>query len=371
MNYIFGSWFDPFTHAHEAIIKAVKKKMHANDKLYILVTDNDEKSGRTPAEIRKEMVKTALAAKNIRYELDIQKVRMYEYLWLYFRDCDPKDITIVIGGDEWKNLQAGKWFRSNQLLTTYNFLVFERDGLVTYSRKTPCPTVDSVDFEDVSSSAVREIFRTNPECHYKDVQKYISKVVFNFIRKEGKINDKNEIVTDCLYNQNPTNYADLMKKWIDNYKKQGWGKFANTVDICAVSGDEVLLIRRKKPPYRGYWCTPGGFFNHSEFKNRETGEMEKPDADLEHAAQREFREETGLDIPVEKFRQIKTYSHMFDPRLRIIDTAFLVHVPGKDKKKAVAGDDAADVGWFKLSELPKLGFHHGQIIEDTRKLDNF
>ena len=122
----------------------------------------------------------------------------------------------------------------------------------------------------------------------------------------------------------------------------GWGKFANTVDVCAISGDEVMLIRRKKPPFMNYWGTVGGFFNHSEFKNKETGEMEKPDASLEHAAQREFREEAGLDIPVTKFTQIKTYSHMFDPRLRIIDTAFVVHIPGKDKKKAVAGDDAAD-----------------------------
>ena len=82
---------------------------------------------------------------------------------------------------------------------------------------------------------------------------------------------------------------------------------------------------------------------NSKFKNKETGKMEKPDASLEHAAQREFWEEAGLDIPVEKFAQIKTYSHMFDPRLRIIDTAFVVHIPGKDKKKVVAGDDAADV----------------------------
>lgn len=364
MNYIFGSWFDPFTHAHEAIIKAVKKKMHANDKLYILVADNDEKSGRTPAEIRKEMVKTALAAKNIRYELDIQKVRMYEYLWLYFRDCDPKDITIVIGDDEWKNLQAGKWFRGNQLLTTYNFLVFARDGLVTYSRKTPCPTVDSVDFNDVSSSAVREIFRTNPECHYKDVQKYISKVVFNFIRKEGKINDKNEIVTDCLYNQNPTNYAVLMKKWIDNYKKQGWGKFANTVDIVAYNDNKILLIRRKNCPYRNFFALPGGFFDPVDINDKETNKIIKADIDLEHAAQRELYEETNLNIPIEKFIQIKTYSHIFDPRLRIIDTAFAVKISTKNIKQAFGNDDALEAAWFDINNLPKLAFHHEQIIND-------
>ena len=63
--------------------------------------------------------------------------------------------------------------------------------------------------------------------------------------------------------------------------------------------------------------------------NKETGELEKPDADLEHAAQRELREETCINLPVEKFEQIKTYSHMFDPRLRIVDTAFAVKVPTK------------------------------------------
>ena len=366
MHYIFGSWFDPFTHAHEAIIKAVKKRMRAGDKLHILVTDNDEKTNRTPAGARKQMVKVALASKNVDYDIDIQTNRMYEYLWVNYRQVDPNEITIVIGDDEWKSLVAGKWLYSNRLLNTYKFLVFARDAAVAY-KQANCTIVDNLKTEGISSSAVREIFRVNPECHYKDVQKYISKVVFNFIRHEGEIDAKNNIVSTCLYNQNPTNYADLEKKWVENYKKQGWGAFANTVDICAISGDEVMLIRRKKPPFMGHWCTPGGFFNHSAFKNKETGEMEKPDASLEHAAQREFREEAGLDIPVEKFTQIKTYSHMFDPRLRIIDTAFVVHVPGKDKKKAVAGDDAADVGWFKLDNLPKLGFHHGMIIEDALK----
>jgi ADP-ribose pyrophosphatase YjhB (NUDIX family) len=62
---------------------------------------------------------------------------------------------------------------------------------------------------------------------------------------------------------------------------------------------------------------------------------------------------------------------MFDPRLRIIDTAFLVHVTGKEKKLAFAGDDAADTRWFKLDNLPKMGFHHETIIKDAlEKMDN-
>lgn len=387
MHYIFGSWFDPFTHAHEAIIKGVKKKMRGDDLLHILVTDNDEKTGRTPVKYRIEMVNAAMANKNINYTVDIQKIRTYEYINWKLSNIDPKDITIVIGEDEWIDLVDGKWKFKKQLLANYNFLVAPRyliggiDPNPKYNEYDNMTVLKGINCLDISSSAVREIFRYNPEIHYKFVQPYISKVVFNVIKRAGFITDadievdgveykKGDIVSNCLYNQNPTNYAQLEKEWVENYKKQGWGKFANTVDICALSGDEVMLIRRKKPPFMNYWCTPGGFFNHSEFKNKETGEMEKPDASLEYAAQREFREETSLDIPVTRFTQIKTYSHMFDPRLRIIDTAFVVHVPGKSKKKAIAGDDAADVGWFAVNDLPLLGFHHEMIIDDALEKNN-
>ena len=366
MHYIFGSWFDPFTHAHEAIIKAVKKRMRTGDKLHILVTDNDEKTNRTPAGVRMQMVRVALASKNVDYDIDIQTNRMYEYLWVNYRQVDPNEITVVIGDDEWKSLVAGKWLYSNRLLNTYRFLVFTRDVPVAY-KQANCTIVDNSKTKGISSSAVREIFRLNPECHYKDVQKYISKVVFNFIRHDGEIDAKNNIVSTCLYNQNPTNYADLEKKWVENYKKQGWGAFANTVDILAYNNDKVLLIRRKKPPFCNYFATPGGFFNHSEFINKETGELEKPDADLEHAALRELREETCIDLPVEKFKQIKTYSHMFDPRLRIVDTAFAVKVPTKMMKNILGADDALEACWFDIDNLPKLAFHHEQIIKDWLK----
>ena len=366
MHYIFGSWFDPFTHAHEAIIKAVKKRMRTGDKLHILVTDNDEKTNRTPAGIRMQMVRVALASKNVDYDIDIQTNRMYEYLWGNYRQVDPNEITVVIGDDEWKNLVTGKWLYSNRLLNTYKFLVFVRDVPVAY-KQANCTIVDNSKTKGISSSAVREIFRLNPECHYKDVQKYISKVVFNFIRHDGEIDAKNNIVSTCLYNQNPTNYADLEKKWVENYKKQGWGAFANTVDIVAYNNNKVLLIRRKKPPFCNTFATPGGFFNHSEFINKETGELEKPDADLEHAAQRELREETCINLPVEKFEQIKTYSHMFDPRLRIVDTAFAVKVPTKMIKNILGADDALEACWFDINNLPKLAFHHEQIVKDWLK----
>ena len=359
MHYIFGSWFDPFTKAHEAILKTLQKNVITQkDKLIICVTANDEKQDRTPVEERYALVEKDLKAKKIAHTLVVQPNRMYDFLHSKLFDNVPySDITVVIGEDEFDALMTGKWKYSQTLLKNYCFIVFKRaaDAITHYHEKFTDRVIFmdiDTEFEDVSSSEVREIFRRNPECHYKDVQKHISRPVFEYIKEHQ------------LYNQNPLNYADIEKKFIEDYKKRGWGTFANTVDILATCGDEVLLIRRKKPPYQNYWCTPGGFFDAVDMIDKETGATIKADADLEHAAQRELREETQIDAPVEKFEQIKTYSHMFDPRLRIVDTAFHVRVSAAQKKKAIGSDDAAEAAWFKIDDLPKMGFHHEQIVED-------
>ena len=359
MHYIFGSWFDPFTKAHEAILKALQKKvLTKDDKLIVCVTANDEKQDRTPVEERYALVEKDLKAKKIAHTLVVQPNRMYDFLHNKLFDNIPySDITVVIGEDEFDALMTGKWKYSQTLLKNYCFIVFKRaaDAITHYHEKfTDRVMFMDIDteFEDVSSSEVREIFRRNPECHYKDVQKHISRPVFEYIKEHQ------------LYHQNPLNYADIEKKFIEDYKKRGWGTFANTVDILATCGDEVLLIRRKKPPYQNYFALPGGFFDAVDMIDKETGATIKADADLEHAAQRELREETQIDAPVEKFEQIKTYSHMFDPRLRIVDTAFHVRVNAAQKKKAIGSDDAAEAAWFKIDNLPKMGFHHEQIVKD-------
>lgn len=359
MHYIFGSWFDPFTKAHEAILKTLQKNVITQkDKLIICVTANDEKQDRTPVEERYALVEKDLKAKKIAHTLVVQNNRMYDFLHSKLFDNVPySDITVVIGEDEFNALATDKWKYSETLMKNYHFIVFrrEKEGITHYSLKYysnfKFMHIDD-EFEDVSSSEVREIFRRNPECHYKDVQKHISRPVFEYIKEHQ------------LYHQNPLNYADIEKKFIEDYKKRGWGTFANTVDILATCGDEVLLIRRKKPPYQNYFALPGGFFNTVDMIDKETGATIKADADLEHAAQRELREETQIDAPVEKFEQIKTYSHMFDPRLRIVDTAFHVRVSAAQKKKAIGSDDAAEAAWFKFDDLPKMGFHHAQIVED-------
>lgn len=110
---------------------------------------------------------------------------------------------------------------------------------------------------------------------------------------------------------------------------------------------ELLLIKRKNPPYEGMWAFPGGFINEDET--------------LEQCAMRELEEETTLkNITLSQF---KTYSAINrDPRHRTISTVFVGFLTSEETPKD--GDDAAETQWFKIDELPPLAFDHQQIIED-------
>lgn len=117
-----------------------------------------------------------------------------------------------------------------------------------------------------------------------------------------------------------------------------------TVDLIINSDDGILLVKRKNPPEG--WALPGGFVDYGE--------------SIESAAVREAKEETGLDV--ELIRQFHTYSDpKRDPRHHTITTVFLA----KAKGKAVAGDDAEDIGIFGRNNLPEqIAFDHRDIIND-------
>jgi 8-oxo-dGTP diphosphatase len=128
---------------------------------------------------------------------------------------------------------------------------------------------------------------------------------------------------------------------------------ALTVDVVICTREaqpRALLIKRKGDPFAGRWALPGGFVDEGET--------------LADAARRELKEETG--VAVEELEQLYTAGDPGrDPRGWTVSVAFLARGDAK-KLKAKAADDAADVGWFPLDELPALAFDHAMILQRAR-----
>jgi len=126
------------------------------------------------------------------------------------------------------------------------------------------------------------------------------------------------------------------KEFLERYRPGDYARPSVTVDNLIFTIDEklnnlkILLIKRGDHPYMNCWALPGGFIdmNESAFE----------------AANRELKEETGLEgIYLE---QLYTYTQpKRDPRMRIIDIAYLALVP---YLSPVAGDDASDAAWFDV-----------------------
>jgi ADP-ribose pyrophosphatase YjhB (NUDIX family) len=131
--------------------------------------------------------------------------------------------------------------------------------------------------------------------------------------------------------------------------------FSVTVDLVLLTIREgalnVLLVRRGAPPYRGQWALPGGFV--------------KLDEDLDAAAVRELREETGVDASAGHLEQLASYGDpKRDPRGRVVTVAYLALMP--DLPAPRAGSDAAHAAWRQVDEVnPKrLAFDHERILAD-------
>lgn len=111
-------------------------------------------------------------------------------------------------------------------------------------------------------------------------------------------------------------------------------------------GISVLLIKRKREPYKGVWALPGGFVEGNE--------------SLENAVARELKEETGIEVNY--LEQLYTFGEpKRDPRKRIISVAYYALVK-PDIYEVHAADDAEGADWFNIENLPKLAFDHTEIL---------
>jgi 8-oxo-dGTP diphosphatase len=109
------------------------------------------------------------------------------------------------------------------------------------------------------------------------------------------------------------------------------------IGIVLLRGDEVLLIKRGRPPGQGAWSLPGG--------KQELGET------AETCARRELLEETGLTTgPLTFIAHVDSIHHDAAGRIEyhytILDFAAR-YISGD----AIAGDDVTDIAWARPDEF--------------------
>ena len=111
--------------------------------------------------------------------------------------------------------------------------------------------------------------------------------------------------------------------------------------------DKLVMVRRGVEPQMGRWAFPSGYVDRGEV--------------VEHAAVREVKEETGLDVDLDGF--IGLYSLEGSP---VILAVYSAHVTGGNMQ---AGHDAHEAGWFAVDELSDLPFPHDrQILDEWQRL---
>lgn len=122
----------------------------------------------------------------------------------------------------------------------------------------------------------------------------------------------------------------------------------NCVGVICFRGDDVLLIKRGKPPRQGDWSLPGGRI--------EPGETEA------EAALRELKEETGVTAKLGP--KVLTLPAHFE------GTDYILHdyVAEWTGGEPVAGDDASHAQFMLSERLDDLGMWDAtrKVIETAR-----
>jgi 8-oxo-dGTP diphosphatase len=113
--------------------------------------------------------------------------------------------------------------------------------------------------------------------------------------------------------------------------------------VAVVESDKVLLVRRGFGTRAGQWCIPCGHVGWDE--------------DVRAAAVREVREETGLEVQIE--RLLAAHSNLWRRERQTVGVWFVGRRVGGT---LTPGDDAVDARFFALDDVPELAFPTDALV---------
>lgn len=135
------------------------------------------------------------------------------------------------------------------------------------------------------------------------------------------------------------------RKFCDSCNWTFYPHVAGAAAAIITKKNKVLMVQRKREPYKGTWMFPAGFIDYGEHP-RETLE-------------REVREETGLKLIGAKLVEVLQSED---------DYRSLGHFCFFYKAEVKAGEIKTDkgenenIGWFDLKKLPKIGWKDHRVM---------
>ncbi len=153
----------------------------------------------------------------------------------------------------------------------------------------------------------------------------------------------------CPYCGSPTQPKEVYGQSRAACPVCGWVHYEDPKVAAAVlvqQNGSVLLTRRIFNPNKGDWTLPAGFVDAHE--------------DPAHAAVRECKEETGLIVKITRLRDIISgREHERGADMVIVYDAEIIG------GVLAPGDDADQVAFFALNQLPPLAFQATKEVIET------
>lgn len=126
----------------------------------------------------------------------------------------------------------------------------------------------------------------------------------------------------------------------------------NRINIFTVEKGKlkILLQRKTKDPYKGYWELPGKMLDKEKTLEENTDEILEETISTKNVYKEQNYTFSGLD----------RY-----PNERVIATSYIALTDEKTVKLK-GSEEVEDIAWFDIKELPKIAFDHKEIMDKAR-----